>query len=351
MADRVTIARPRRASILYDIEEKLFPDYKANPGEKALVMLHTVPYEGSVALINMLTTTRLARKGFETTMVLYGPGVLLGPGPAAGRRSAQEGFPGALAMNGQLKTIMKEGSTIYACRFAMGMLYGHREEDMIPGIKGVQPARRARLPIENWRQARSSSTPGPSRLTSHARSGGPDLALATRGPAARPRRPAAAFVDRRRSTRMADGTTPGAARRRAPDEGRADRGLRRHAGTPRRRRPDRRQGVPAGRPGPDGPHADRRGRVVPVRRPRERRRLRHHPRRDARRARRVPAAGRSSTTSPRRTASRTGTSPSCTARTSWRRPSSRRASAGTTMPIDAASAASASASGTRPRSR
>jgi len=151
MADRVTIPWPQEGDVLYNVDEKLFPDYKANPGDKALCLMHTVPYEGSVALINMLTSTRLHRKGFETTVYLYGPGVLLGSGSRGYPSVGTEGFPGALAMNNQLKTIMKEGSKIYACRFAMGMLYGHREEDMIPGIIAAHPLDLLDCIIENWR--------------------------------------------------------------------------------------------------------------------------------------------------------------------------------------------------------
>jgi uncharacterized repeat protein (TIGR04044 family) len=148
---RVITPRLQDGDNIVNIEEKLFPDYKAEPGEKALVLLHTVPYEGSVALINMLTCTRLARKGFNTTMFLYGPGVLLGSSSRGFPGVGQEGFPGALAMNNQLKVILKEGSTIYACRFAMAMLYGHREEDMIEGIKPAHPLDLLDCNIENWR--------------------------------------------------------------------------------------------------------------------------------------------------------------------------------------------------------
>ncbi|HEX7543640.1 MAG TPA: MSMEG_0572/Sll0783 family nitrogen starvation response protein [Candidatus Limnocylindrales bacterium] len=150
MANRVSIPAPKDGDVLYNIEEKLFPDYKAKAGDKALILMHTVPYEGSVALINMLTTTRLHRKGFDTTVYLYGPGVLLGSGSRGWPAVGQEGFPGALAMNNQLKTIMKEGSKIYSCRFAMGMLYGHREEDMIPGIIPAHPLDLLDCIIENW---------------------------------------------------------------------------------------------------------------------------------------------------------------------------------------------------------
>jgi uncharacterized repeat protein (TIGR04044 family) len=151
MVDRVAIARPEAGQYLYDVQEKLFPDYKANPGEKALVMFHTVPYEGSVGLVNLLTSTRLARKGFDLTVVLYGPGVLVGSGSRGWPTVGAEGFPGALAMNNQLMTIMKEGSKVYACRFAMGMLYGHREEDMIEGIRCFSPLDVLDSLIENWR--------------------------------------------------------------------------------------------------------------------------------------------------------------------------------------------------------
>src|SRR5450759_4817307 len=95
MANRITIPVPKDGDILYDVQEKVFPDFKANPGEKALVMMHTVPYEGSVGLVNMLTATRLARKGFGLTIVLYGPGVLLGSAsrgwPAVGRERRNPG--------------------------------------------------------------------------------------------------------------------------------------------------------------------------------------------------------------------------------------------------------------------
>jgi hypothetical protein len=48
---------------IVDFEEKVFPDVKAAPGEKALVTFHTVAFEGSIAIVNTLTATRLQRKG------------------------------------------------------------------------------------------------------------------------------------------------------------------------------------------------------------------------------------------------------------------------------------------------
>ena len=72
-------------------------------------------------------------------IVLYGPGVLLASRTRGFPSVGTEGFPGNLAVNDQLKTLMKEGASIYACRFAMGALYGFREDDLIPGVKAFNP--------------------------------------------------------------------------------------------------------------------------------------------------------------------------------------------------------------------
>ena len=45
-----------------DPSTKLWPDYKAEGDEYALITMHTMPFEGSVGLINQLTATRLNRK-------------------------------------------------------------------------------------------------------------------------------------------------------------------------------------------------------------------------------------------------------------------------------------------------
>ena len=45
--------------------EKVFEDIQAERGQKATVFIHSVPFEGSVALVNLLTSTRLVRKGFK----------------------------------------------------------------------------------------------------------------------------------------------------------------------------------------------------------------------------------------------------------------------------------------------
>jgi len=68
----ITIGSPRGETgvdSLYNTEEKIFEDIRANPGEKAFVFIHSVPFEGSVSLVNLLTSTRLVRKGFRVAVV------------------------------------------------------------------------------------------------------------------------------------------------------------------------------------------------------------------------------------------------------------------------------------------
>jgi uncharacterized repeat protein (TIGR04044 family) len=143
--------RPKAGDRLVNLDEKLFPDHKAREGDRALVMMHTVPFEGSVGLVNMLTTTRIRRKGFDTSLALYGPGVLMA---AAGRgfpNVGEEGFPGNLAVNRQLQTMMNEGVKVYACRFAMTALYGMGESDVMEGVKPFHPLDVLDIMIDHWR--------------------------------------------------------------------------------------------------------------------------------------------------------------------------------------------------------
>lgn len=134
------VQRPahKTGDFLVDYEEKVFEDVKAEPGEKALVTFHTVAFEGSIGLVNLLQATRLLRKGFETSVLLYGPGVTMGVQrgfPTLG----DEAFPGHMAMNNQLKKFMAEGGKVYACRFALQALYGHGEPSLIEGIRPINP--------------------------------------------------------------------------------------------------------------------------------------------------------------------------------------------------------------------
>src|SRR6476659_1268453 len=152
MPKTVNVDRPDDGEVLYNTEEKIFDDIKANPGEKAFVFIHTVPYEGSVALVNLLTSTRLVRKGFDVSIILYGPGVLLASGTRGYPNVGQEAFPGHLAINNQLKTLMNEGATVYACRFAMGALYGFAADNLIPGVKAFNPLDVLDSALTAWRE-------------------------------------------------------------------------------------------------------------------------------------------------------------------------------------------------------
>jgi len=131
--------RAQAGDAIVDYDEKLFDDIQAEAGEKAYIFMHTVPYEGSVGLVNMLTCTRINRKGFDTSLVLYGPGVLMGSATRGFPTVGSEAFPGHLAYNNQLQTFMKEGGKVLACRFAMAALYGMRETDLIEGITPIHP--------------------------------------------------------------------------------------------------------------------------------------------------------------------------------------------------------------------
>src|SRR5208283_3605798 len=97
----VDFAPHKKGDYLVDYEEKVFEDVKAEPGEKALVTFHTVAFEGSIGFVNLLQATRLKRKGFDTTVLLYGPGVTLGV-QRGFPRLGDEAFPGHLNFNNQL---------------------------------------------------------------------------------------------------------------------------------------------------------------------------------------------------------------------------------------------------------
>src|SRR6267154_6100476 len=134
----VTAPAHKKGDFFVDYEEKVFEDVKALPGEKALVTFHTVAFEGSIGFVNLLQATRLKRKGFDTSILLYGPGVTLGV-QRGFPKLGDEAFPGHLNMNKQLVKFMEEGGKVYACRFALQALYGHGEPSLIPGIRPINP--------------------------------------------------------------------------------------------------------------------------------------------------------------------------------------------------------------------
>jgi uncharacterized repeat protein (TIGR04044 family) len=135
---QVTAPAHQSGDFFVDYEEKVFEDVQAEPGEKALVTFHTVAFEGSIGLVNLLQATRLIRKGFETSLLLYGPGVTLGL-QRGFPKLGDEAFPGHQAMSKQLLKIMEEGGKVYACRFALQALYGHGEPSLLPGIRPISP--------------------------------------------------------------------------------------------------------------------------------------------------------------------------------------------------------------------
>ncbi|MCA6215838.1 MULTISPECIES: MSMEG_0572/Sll0783 family nitrogen starvation response protein [Ideonella] len=134
----VTYPAHQIGDFLVDYEEKVFEDVKAAPGEKALVTFHTVAFEGSIGLVNLLQALRLQRKGFETSILLYGPGVTLGV-KRGFPKLGDEAFPGHQNFNKQLERFMAEGGKVYACRFALQALYGHGEGALIEGIRPINP--------------------------------------------------------------------------------------------------------------------------------------------------------------------------------------------------------------------
>ncbi len=131
--------RVNKGDAIVDYEDKVFDDIQAEQGEKAYIFMHTVPFEGSVGLVNMLTATRINRKGFDTSIVLFGPGSLMASASRGFPTVGDEAFPGALGYNKQLQTFMNEGGKVYACRFSAAMLYGMREVDMMEGVRPVNP--------------------------------------------------------------------------------------------------------------------------------------------------------------------------------------------------------------------
>lgn len=131
--------RVKQGQAIVDWEEKIFPDHQAEEGESAYIFMHTVPFEGSVGLVNMLTCTRINRKGFDTHLVLYGPGSLMASATRGFPNVGDEAFPGHLGYNQQLQTFMDEGGHVYACRFSAAALYGMREVDMMEGVQPIHP--------------------------------------------------------------------------------------------------------------------------------------------------------------------------------------------------------------------
>lgn len=120
-----------------DYEEKVFADVKAEPGEKALIIFHTAAFEGSIGLVNLLQALRLQRKGFETSVLLYGPAVMMGV-QRGFPKLGDAAFPGHQNYNDNVNKLIAEGGKIYSCRLALQAL-GLGEHTLIPGIRPIHP--------------------------------------------------------------------------------------------------------------------------------------------------------------------------------------------------------------------
>ncbi|MES2457517.1 MAG: MSMEG_0572/Sll0783 family nitrogen starvation response protein [Bacteroidota bacterium] len=135
---KVELESNKKGDFLVNYEEKVFEDVKAENGQKALVTFHTVAFEGSIGLVNILTATRLLRKGFDTSILLYGPGVTLGV-IRGFPKLGDEAFPGHMAYSDRLTKFMEEGGKVFACRFALQALYGLGEPNLLAGITPISP--------------------------------------------------------------------------------------------------------------------------------------------------------------------------------------------------------------------
>src|SRR5204862_2225361 len=55
---------------------KVFPDYRAEPGETYLGMVHGIVHESSVSFVAVLLGLRALKKGFDTALYFFGIGAL-----------------------------------------------------------------------------------------------------------------------------------------------------------------------------------------------------------------------------------------------------------------------------------
>lgn len=119
-------------------ETKVFPDYKANEGDKFLALVHGIAHESSLSYIAILQAIRAQRKGFETAIYFYGTGAMNAIATRGFPAVGSSAFAGQMSHNEGLATFIKEGGKVYVCRFGLG-LHGHREEDLIEGSIPCHP--------------------------------------------------------------------------------------------------------------------------------------------------------------------------------------------------------------------
>ena len=137
---------------IVDYEDKVFEDHQAEPGQRAWIFIHSIPFESSVSVVNLLTATRIRRKGFDTNIVLFGPGSLIASATRGFPKVGDEAFPGNMNYNRQLQTFMDEGGKVYACRFSAAALYGMRESDMLKGVKPIHPRDVLGAALTAWKE-------------------------------------------------------------------------------------------------------------------------------------------------------------------------------------------------------
>ncbi|MDT4900611.1 MAG: hypothetical protein QOJ78_1541 [Pseudonocardiales bacterium] len=117
---------------------KLFPDYQAEKGQSWFALVHGIAHESSVSFVAILQATRALRKGFESALYFYGPGAINCIANRGFPTTGDAAFPGETNINGSLETFIKEGGTVYCCRFGLA-LHGAREEDLIDGVIPAHP--------------------------------------------------------------------------------------------------------------------------------------------------------------------------------------------------------------------
>ncbi len=117
---------------------KIFPDYRAEEGETYFTMVHGIAHESSVSFVAILQALRALRKGYESVLYFYGPGSMNCMATRGFPTTGDSAFPGEQNINGQIATFIKEGGTVYCCRFGLS-LHGLREEDLIAGVVPCHP--------------------------------------------------------------------------------------------------------------------------------------------------------------------------------------------------------------------
>jgi uncharacterized repeat protein (TIGR04044 family) len=117
---------------------KIFPDYKATNGESYFTLVHGIAHESSVSFVAVLQATRALRKGFDSAIYFYGPGAINCLATRGFPTTGASAFPGEQNINEAVSTFIKEGGTVFCCRFGLA-LHGGREEDLIEGVIPAHP--------------------------------------------------------------------------------------------------------------------------------------------------------------------------------------------------------------------